>query len=290
MSTQVTKIDNEIISKLILSGDISKMSGEEKTQYYKKFCESLGLNPLTKPFQILKEKENGFEKEILYATKSCTEQLRKIHGVSIIEIDTKEIKGVYVVTAKAQDKDGRTDVATGVVSLHKSEFKWNEEKRRSLPTGKTIELVGDELANAFMKAETKAKRRVTLSICGLGMLDESEIETIKGAETKDIYEPAQEAVIVPEPSMDQKLKGFVKKENDEPAPTAEHSSQEYTKTKEEYLKFLADNADIFPKSDQTKYAYKDAWTIKNLTAALNALKKLRDERRAILNQEQGQTK
>ncbi|BEJ60493.1 hypothetical protein B10172_05150 [Campylobacter jejuni] len=30
-----------------------------------------------------------------------------------------------------------------------------------------------------MKAITKAKRRVTLSICGLGMLDESELETIK---------------------------------------------------------------------------------------------------------------
>ena len=37
----------------------------------------------------------------------------------------------------------------------------------------------DDLANAFMKAETKAKRRVTLSICGLGILDETEIETIK---------------------------------------------------------------------------------------------------------------
>jgi hypothetical protein len=30
-----------------------------------------------------------------------------------------------------------------------------------------------------MKAETKAKRRVTLSICGLGFLDETEVETLK---------------------------------------------------------------------------------------------------------------
>jgi len=37
-------------------------------------------------------------------------------------------------------------------------------------------LTGKNLANAFMKAETKAKRRVTLSICGLGFLDESEVE------------------------------------------------------------------------------------------------------------------
>ena len=32
--------------------------------------------------------------------------------------------------------------------------------------------------NAKLKAITKAKRRVTLSICGLGFLDETEIETI----------------------------------------------------------------------------------------------------------------
>jgi hypothetical protein len=37
---------------------------------------------------------------------------------------------------------------------------------------------GDDLANALMKAETKAKRRVTLSIAGLGMTDESELHSI----------------------------------------------------------------------------------------------------------------
>lgn len=31
-----------------------------------------------------------------------------------------------------------------------------------------------------MKAVTKSKRRVTLSICGLGMLDESEADSIRG--------------------------------------------------------------------------------------------------------------
>jgi len=42
-------------------------------------------------------------------------------------------------------------------------------------------LQGESLANALMKAETKAKRRVTLSICGLGMLDETEIGSIPTA-------------------------------------------------------------------------------------------------------------
>jgi hypothetical protein len=45
----------------------------------------------------------------------------------------------------------------------------------------TVGLKGDALANALMKAETKSKRRVTLSICGLGMLDETEVDTIPDA-------------------------------------------------------------------------------------------------------------
>jgi hypothetical protein len=54
--------------------------------------------------------------------------------------------------------NGRTDESTGAVPI------------------KGVH--GEALANAFLKAETKAKRRVTLSICGLGLLDETELETI----------------------------------------------------------------------------------------------------------------
>src|SRR4029077_13307885 len=42
-------------------------------------------------------------------------------------------------------------------------------------------LGGQLLANAYMKAETKAKRRGTLSICGLGWMDETEADSIPGA-------------------------------------------------------------------------------------------------------------
>lgn len=66
-----------------------------------------------------------------------------------------------VVTARAQTIDGRDDESTGAVSIQG--------------------LKGEALANAIMKSETKAKRRVTLSICGLSGLDESEIDSIPGA-------------------------------------------------------------------------------------------------------------
>lgn len=166
---QLAKHDPQIIEKLVLDGDLSKMSQPQKVTYYKQFCDALGLNSLTQPFQLI----NFQGKQRLYATKDCTEQLRKIHGVSITEVTSMRLDGVFVVTAKAQDKTGKTDASTGAVTIEG--------------------LKGDALANALMKAETKAKRRVTLSICGLGMLDESETDTMIGAEIKRI--PTEEEVM-----------------------------------------------------------------------------------------------
>ncbi len=54
-----------------------------------------------------------------------------------------------------------------------------------------------------MKAETKSKRRVTLSLCGLGMLDESEVETIPGAVRAPVALPVTNGhAVAPVPTPD----------------------------------------------------------------------------------------
>ena len=147
-----------VIENVMIKGDLSKLSDFERVNYYKMVCESLNLNPLTKPFDYILL--NG--KLTLYATKNCTEQLRKLNGVSIEALDDKIVDDLYIVKAKARDKTGRTDESTGAVNIGN--------------------LKGEAKANAIMKAETKAKRRVTLSISGLGWCDETEIESIPGAQ------------------------------------------------------------------------------------------------------------
>ncbi len=182
MDNQIKTTDpHEIIQKLVLDGDLSRMSGNLKVEYYNRFCDSLGLNPLTQPFQIIKFQG----KEKLYATKDCTEQLRKIHGVSITDISTTSLNGVFIVTAKAMDKTGKTDSATGAITIEN--------------------LKGDNLANALMKAETKAKRRVTLSICGLGMLDDSEFEITPDNEIRTEIEDSK---LISSEIIDDELAGF----------------------------------------------------------------------------------
>ena len=146
-----------IIEQVMIKGDLSVLSPDQRLEYYKAVCESVGLNPLTKPFDYITL--NG--KLVLYANKGCGEQLRQRHSIGLKVVAKEKIDDVYVVTAEAYGKDGRCDSATGAVAI--------------------AGLKGEQLANAFMKAETKAKRRVTLSICGLNMLDETEVESIPNA-------------------------------------------------------------------------------------------------------------
>jgi hypothetical protein len=145
------------LERVVVHGDLSKLSSAERLYYYQQVCESVGLNPLTRPFQYL----TLSGKMVLYASRDATDQLRKKHGVSVTKIERDRHDDLYVAVAYGQDKDGRQDTATGAVAI--------------------AGLKGDALANAIMKAETKAKRRLTLSLCGLGMLDETEIETVPGA-------------------------------------------------------------------------------------------------------------
>lgn len=138
----------------LIMNDLAKLSGPERIAYYKNVCDSVGLNPLTQPFEYVNL--NG--KLRLYAKRDATEQLRKIHGITVTISSREKVDGLYIVTARAKDAAGRQDESIGAVSIE--------------------HLKGESLANALMKAESKAKRRVTLSIAGLGLLDETEIESI----------------------------------------------------------------------------------------------------------------
>jgi hypothetical protein len=154
--------DENIISSIVINGDISKLSPQQKVEYYRQFCERLGLDPLSQPFKLLRL--NG--KEVLYCDRTGAQQLNKLHKVSH-EIKAREtVSGCYVVTAQASTPDGRKTESIGAVTIDN--------------------LRGDALCNAMMKAETKAKRRATLDLLGLGILDETETETIMHAQKVEV--------------------------------------------------------------------------------------------------------
>mgnify|MGYP000954856097 FL=1 len=146
----------EVLQEVLGQGNLAKLNPSQKLEFLAAVCRSIGLNPLTRPFDIMTLQG----KVVVYAKKDCTEQLRKINNVSVSISSQEAANDVLVVTARATLPSGRFDEDIGAVSIKG--------------------LTGDALSNARMKAITKAKRRVTLSICGLGFLDESELPEHQG--------------------------------------------------------------------------------------------------------------
>ncbi len=141
------------------TGDLSLLTIPQRVEYYRRTCQTLGLNPLTRPFRFVRFQNGEVQ---LYATKDCTEQLRSLRDISLEIVSRNFDAGVYTVTTRAQMPNGRKDEDIGSVAL-------------------SPQATGEFRANGMMRATTKSKRRVTLSICGLGgMPDESEIDSIPG--------------------------------------------------------------------------------------------------------------
>jgi len=175
---QASGLEAAQLEQILVEGNLEKLTAQERLDYYAATCQSLGLNPLTKPFAYIKL--NG--KLSLYPLRDATDQIRKIHHISVRISSREMLDESYVVTAVASMPDGRTDESTGVVSL--------------------AGLRGEAKSNAMMKTETKAKRRVTLSIAGLGWVDESEVDSISQAqigvvsiETGEILTGADEPMV-----------------------------------------------------------------------------------------------
>ena len=179
-----TRMDSTV-EAVIAKGDLSQLTPGERVLYYRQVCASLGLNALTRPFEYIEL--DG--KLTLYARRDCTDQLRDIRHVGVAIVARELTEGIYTVTARGTVPDGRTDESIGAVALEKECGEWKTAqsgKRYFQGNGEWQPLRGDARANAIMRAETKAKRRVTLSIVGLGWLDETEVGTVPSARIVDV--------------------------------------------------------------------------------------------------------
>jgi hypothetical protein len=173
-------VDPKAVEQAMLIGDLSQMTDEQRIAYYVAVCRSLGLNPLTKPFQALKGDDGKLS---LYPDKGCAEQLRKLHRVSTKVLGRDFFEGLYIVTVQASTPDGRTEESQGIVPLVKPKGRWEDyeyrgQQRRRFKAeldreGQEVQipLSPTERATAMKRCETQAKRRVTLAITGLGLPD-----------------------------------------------------------------------------------------------------------------------
>lgn len=149
---------DERLEAIVVNGDLSKLTPQQRSAYYKLRCDKLGLDWTSQPFGYVQFKQGGLK---LFPLREATEQLRNNNQVSIAEIDPIDVKGCIAFKCKASLPSGRTDFGIGAVSVDGLE--------------------GQDYANAVMKAETKAKKRATLSLLGLGMPSDDEVRDTPGA-------------------------------------------------------------------------------------------------------------
>lgn len=138
--------------------DTKALTHEERVATLSALSKALGLNPLTNPVQFL----SLSGREVLYVTKQATDQIAarlRLNRETVAGPEVRDFGGTKLVfcQVKVTAPDGRSEVSTA-----------------TLPFADPV--------NVLMKCETKAKRRATLSLAGLGLLTEEEMETIPGAQ------------------------------------------------------------------------------------------------------------
>ena len=151
LTTAHALLGEELLAKIVQSGDLSFLSESDRLVYYFAYCRQLGLNPLSRPFDYIQDKG----KIALYPNAQAASQLRDKRNVStrILKEECLLNGEIYSVLVEARIGD-RTEQATGKVSL--------------------AGLDGRGKATAMKKAETQARRRATLAIVGLDAIgDES---------------------------------------------------------------------------------------------------------------------
>jgi hypothetical protein len=151
-------LDAVLLERLVIGGDLGALTPAQRLAYYRHRCEAIGLDPGARPFQYLALQG----KLTLYADKGCAQQLASQRGLSFVVTARERLEGdVYEIRGRITGPEGRITEDVGAVFVGG--------------------LRGEALANATMKAHTKAYRRTVLAHCGLGMLDESEVDSIRDA-------------------------------------------------------------------------------------------------------------
>lgn len=188
--------DLNLIKKILKTDNLATLTPQEREEYYLARCESLGLDPLSKPFSYLEMKDGkGGTRMVLYFNKNASDQLRgklkiKFHKPEFKKSDCGEYLQAEVMF---ELPDGRVEFATAAVPLVKEDAVWNKQ-----PDGSKVKVVKgilplspDEKANAVMRLETKLKNRATMSAMGSGMMDESELDTLSDIIVRTIPNQAQ---------------------------------------------------------------------------------------------------
>lgn len=148
------------LEHILATGDLLELTPPQRIGHYLALCKSLGLNSLSRPFDWLVLDS----RLVLYPNKSCGEQLRRLHQISVKLVRKEQVGDLFVIEVEGRAPNGRTDFASKYVPT----TVWDSRNNRQ------VRLTPGKLADAYAKAETGAKRRLIMSMVGLAGLPDTD--------------------------------------------------------------------------------------------------------------------
>jgi len=145
---------------ILARGNIASLSEEDRTRYILALCDALGLDPRFKPIDLIPGQGGAL---VPYLNRGATDALARREGIQRVIVSPAMVVKIGAVEC-VQCTARATDVKTG---------RWEES---------TATVLLKDHANVYMKCETKAKRRATIALLGIGFLDEAELDGIRGAD------------------------------------------------------------------------------------------------------------
>lgn len=193
MSNEYIPTDNEkkLLMKFALEGSVHTWSQQDKVAYLACVNKKAGLpfgtiGLLRTEYEDWKTKQKVI-KEFPYASRQTTIELAASREISL------EQKKEYIAQDEARYTYRATDIRTGRFIEAVGSC--------SLINSKGNPLDATARSNKIMHAETKAKRRASLEICGLAFLDDTEVDSVEGATRLELKEDAAEAPKGNQPSV-----------------------------------------------------------------------------------------
>jgi hypothetical protein len=160
-----TKPENSQLQKaaeLMVTGNLAGMTMVQKAEFLGKLAEAEGIPAFPPPYVIIQDSQG---KQKIVSTKSRAEALRNRDRISVktsyfgpMRQGSEFNKDFWEAQVEASAPDGRVDTNVGIVFLGN--------------------LSGEARSNKMMAALTKAQNRVTYSICGASMPDETEADSM----------------------------------------------------------------------------------------------------------------
>ncbi|GEM_PF-4438041 len=188
-ATQADNAELGAIAKLIMKGDLSGLTDDQKCQVYLKRCEAAGLSPESQPYEYIEFKG----KVSLYLRAVGLNELSKKNKVSHVILEEKEILDgqAYKVTVKAFTPEGREETASKWNPLYTPKGSWVtgkfvfENNEDGTPKMVPISLVDKLLI--YQKTETSARNRATRALVGESAPEDDDlnIEEIPALTKKD---------------------------------------------------------------------------------------------------------